>query len=291
MTFLDVGQGDAIVLETVDGHAMLVDAGPAETTNGRTWNAGERTVVPYLEFRRIRRLDVLALTHPHQDHVGGMTAVLAAYKPGLVLDPGIPFPSPEYTEFLKAVRKAHCRYLRASEGLKVELGQHVAVSVLSPPAGKAEDSSVDVNDRSLILLVTCGDVSFLLTGDAGADAEARLVERLGHVTLLKVAHHGSARSTSETFLEACRPRAAVISVGRNNHFGHPSREVLQRLAAAGARVFRTDLHGAVTAATDGRQLRLQTMLAAPTAPRRLDAQGGTGTSADAASRANDAVGP
>ena len=265
VTFLDVGQGDAIVLETGDRRTMLVDAGPAETTNGRTWNAGERVVVPYLRYRRIRRLDVVVLSHPHQDHLGGMSAVLAEYPPDLAVDPGIPFPSPAYAEFLEAVRKAHCRYVRAAEGLQIRLGRHVVLSALSPPPGRADDADLDVNDRSLVLLATCGGVTFLLTGDAGAEVESRLADRLGDVTVLKVAHHGSARSTSEALLSTCRPEVAVISVGANNQFGHPSRAALDRLAEAGVRVFRTDLHGAVTATTDGRQVTVETMLPGPAA--------------------------
>lgn len=262
VTFLDVGQGDAVVLETGDGRTMLVDAGPEESRSGRVWDAGERVVVPYLTYRGIRRLDVIALSHPHEDHIGGMTVVTEEYTPGLVLDPAIPFPSPVYARFLRAVRKAHCRYIRAAEGTQIRLGRHVVISALSPPAGKA-DEDVDVNDRSLVLLVACGSVSFLLTGDISAEVESRLAERLGPVTVLKVAHHGSARSTGEALLAACRPKVAVICVGRSNQFGHPSRAVLDRLANAGTRVFRTDQHGAVIATTDGQRVRIQTMLAGP----------------------------
>lgn len=248
VTALDVGQGDALFLAAPDGHTMLVDAGGpvGGTASADGWDVGEEVVAPYLWSRRVRRLDIVVITHAHSDHMGGMPAILRDFRPRelwLSVQPGR---APALHALLD---EAHAlgievHWLRAGDkpawgGLHAE--------ILSPSPAYANPGQA-ANDDSLVMRLRFGQSSVLLEGDAEARSEAAMVEHglLTPVTLLKVGHHGSRTSTIPPFLAAVHPRDAVISVGSRNTFGHPRYEVLQRLEAAGTRTFRTDRLGAET---------------------------------------------
>jgi competence protein ComEC len=245
---IDVGQGDAIAVRTPAARWILVDAGLA----GRGYDAGQRRVVPYLARRGVRRLEGLVLTHPHADHTGGAAAVIRSFRPRWVGDPGSPAPSAHYLDLLRTALGADMRWVGLHQGAGIFL-DGVAVSFLHPES--VGTSADDPNDLSVVMRVAYGDFTALLTGDATALVEERLLGRFGpglQAQVLKVGHHGSATSTTSQFLETAGPSIAVVSAGRGNRYGHPHRDVVSRLEQSGARLLRTDLHGSIVLRADGR---------------------------------------
>lgn len=249
VTALDVGQGDSLLVVSPTGSTMLIDAGGPTgrpTSNLSSWDIGEQVVAPYLWSRRIRRLDLIVLTHAHSDHMGGMPAVLRDLRPRelwVSIDPG---DSPPYRALLAQAALLHIpvRHLHAGEAIPWGVTH---ISVLAPDATYSNPGAPS-NDDSLVMRIDYGRASVQLEGDAQVATEDDMLSehRLSPVTLLKVGHHGSKTSTYPEFLNAVRPQEAVISVGRNNTFGHPRAEVLQRLEEAHVKTYRTDRHGAET---------------------------------------------
>jgi competence protein ComEC len=248
VTFLDVGQGDAALIELPDGPRLLVDGGPG---GGGRFDVGERVLAPFLWNRPLRRLDAAAVSHWDADHSGGLAAVLTRFSVGELWESGRPPTGPPET--LAALRRSRTPRRVLGAGQRLWLGRAL-VTVLGP----GREPALAANDQSLVLRLDWRGVSLLLPGDLGARGEALLLERGGplRVLALKVAHHGSRSSSTPAFLQAARPLVAVVSVGARNPFRHPSAEVLGRLEAAGARIFRTDRDGAVILETDGRVLRV-----------------------------------
>jgi competence protein ComEC len=201
------------------------------------------------------------LSHPHEDHVGGLVAVLQNFSVGLVLDTGVPHPGPSYVQLLRLIKARRVPYRLARRGMQVDLGDGLALRILHPQEPLFQGTSSDANLNSIVARLTFGRVAVLLTGDAEGAAETQLLD-LGddmRSLILKVAHHGSRTGTSPALLEAVRPAVALISVGAMNPFGHPDAEVIERLEDAGAAVYRTDLHGAVTVITDGVRVQIRTV--------------------------------
>ncbi len=248
VTFLDVGQGDATLIELPDGPRLLVDGGPG---GARRFDVGERVLAPFLWNRPLARLDVVALSHWDVDHSGGLAAVLSRFRVGEFWESGRAPVAPGDTAAALARARVPRRALAA--GQRVRLGAAV-LTVLGPGPGPP----LPANDESLVLRLDWRGLSLLLPGDLGARGEALLLERAGplQAIALKVAHHGSRSSSGAALLDAVRPRVAVISVGARNPFRHPSPEALARLLAAGARVYRTDRDGAVILESDGRVVRV-----------------------------------
>ena len=247
ITALDVGQGDSILAINPERQTMLIDAGGPVGQHGTAGGAaafdvGEQVVAPYLWSRRIRRLDVLVLSHAHSDHMGGMPAILADLRPR-ALWVSVDTPSPLYQALLAEAAGLMIPVVHLHAGEVREWGS-VEVEALAPAAGYANGASPR-NDDSLVLLMQLDRASVLLEGDAERPSEDAMLAsgRLHPVTLLKVGHHGSRTSTNPEFLAAVQPEQAVISVGRNNPFGHPRAEVIERLALQKTHVFRTDLFG------------------------------------------------
>jgi len=249
VTFLDVGQGDSILIEGPDGHRILVDGGPS----GETITAALGRQLPFYD----RRLDLVLLTHPQRDHIGGLTAVLDEYDVARVLSSPIEADTAAYRAWSRALSSQGIPELAAQRGHTIDLGDGAHLSVLN--AGQERTADADnLNDSSVVVRLTMGDVSFLLTGDISEDAETALI-RTGtdlDATVLKIAHHGSNTSTSPAFLRRTTPLVDVISVGANNRFGHPTADTLARLA--GDLVLRTDQNGDITLSTDGHHLWVRT---------------------------------
>ncbi len=246
ITFLDVGQGDATLVEIPGGPRLLIDGGPGGLLR---FDVGEHVLSPFLWNRPVGRLDVVALTHTDSDHAGGLAAVLRRFRVGEFWETGRWGPGGEVTRVALEQSAVPRRVLRA--GQRFRLGD-ARLTVLNPGA----EPSLTANDDSLVLRLDWLAASVLLTGDVGWAAEARMLEHggPGSVVVLRVAHHGSRTSSSQAFLEATRPEFAVVSVGTRNPFRHPTPEVLARLTAIGARIYRTDLDGAIIMETDGTRL-------------------------------------
>jgi competence protein ComEC len=236
---IDVGQGDAIAVRSPGGRWLLVDTGPRSPG----FDAGDRRVVPYLRRQGVRQIEAVVLTHPHLDHIGGAPAILRELPVRGVLDPSRPHGSLPYLEVIEAAMLADTWWWVGSEGRSFEF-DGVRASVLHPDRDTVEDPLLDdPNDLSIVLLIEWEEVAILLTGDAPAEVERRVLDRLPPLTVLKVGHHGSRTSTSLELLEATRPQVAVIGVGNPNSFGHPHELVMSRLTMAGTDVFRTDRDG------------------------------------------------
>jgi competence protein ComEC len=251
---LDVGQGDAIALRTPRGRWILIDA-------GRRWeggDAGRRTVIPHVR-RRGGEVRLFILTHAHDDHVGGAATVVEALRPSAWWEPAFVAPSAAYAQSLEVLARHRIAWERAAPGRRVQV-DGVAVTVLAPDSAWTA-SQRDANETSVVVRVDYGARRLLFTGDAEEAEERWLLARAGcealRADVLKLGHHGSRTSTTLPFLAAVSPRVAVASVGSGNRYGHPAPEVIDRLAARGIPVWRTDLDGTVVVRTDGEALIVQ----------------------------------
>ncbi len=260
ITVLDVGQGDAILIQSPAGRTALVDGGGEVGAERGGWDIGLMRVVPALRRAGVRRLDAVLLSHPHEDHVGGLPAVVENFPVGLVVDPGVPHPSPSYTRLLRMIEAGRIPYRQAREGQSIDLGLGARLTILYPPDPAPELDGNPVHARSVMARLTYGRTAVLLAGDIEGPVERFLVDR-GIVLasqVLKVGHHGSKTSTTPMFLAQVKPQIAVISVGAGNSFGHPHPATLDALAAARVSVYRTDRHGAVRVTSDGTTVRVET---------------------------------
>ncbi len=258
VSMIDVGQGDAILVEFPGGETLLVDAGPLTLAR----NAGKKTVLPFLKRKGIRAIDILLITHPDADHCGGAAFIIRSFPVRRVIESDAGGMTVVFGSYHAAARARGSPLSLAWRGESITAAQCARLYVLWP--GRQRTASTPPsrrggsNNASIVFKLVYGDVSFLFTGDAEKESEMRMIRSFGSFlrsTVLKVAHHGSDSGTSQEFLDAVRPDVALVSVGLHNRFRHPSAALLRRLDAARVRVLRTDRDGAVVLATDGRSVR------------------------------------
>jgi competence protein ComEC len=251
LTVLDVGQGDCLVVRSPRGRAWLVDAGGGFD---ESFDLGEAVVGPYLWSEGLRRVEGLVVTHAHPDHVGGVPFLLRSFAMGEVWEGVAPRRDRGYRAMDAALQAAGAARRTVTRGVAT-VWDGVGVRVLGPkPMGPPPWTTR--NDDSVVLELSFGDVRLLLTGDIEEGAERRLGSSRADV--LKVPHHGSKSSSSAGFIAAVAPRAAIVSAGYRNRFGHPHPTVADRIEGAGVRLYRTDRDGAVTVSTDGTRVWVRT---------------------------------
>jgi competence protein ComEC len=260
MSVIDVGQGDSILLVFPDGKRMLVDGGGIPAFGHQTrsqLDTGEDVVAPYLWDRGIRNIDIVALSHAHDDHIGGLPALVADFHPRELWTGATPESAGWGKLHDEAVRD-HVKIEPMSAPGHFDFGG-ASLDVLAPLSDYVPNDTPKNND-SLVLRIRYGSRTFLLTGDVEKPIEYRMLDEneIQPVDVLKVAHHGSRTSTTEDFLSAANPMFAIISVGEDNSYGHPNRDVLTRLNDHHAEVLRTDRNGLVTVRTDGKRLTVET---------------------------------
>ncbi|RKH73742.1 DNA internalization-related competence protein ComEC/Rec2 [Corallococcus interemptor] len=251
ITFLSVGQGDAVVLRS-QGHHALVDAGGVPEGA----DTGERFVLPFLKSEGVSRLDLAVLSHPHPDHALGLISTLARVPTERLWLSAGSADGPLSRRIISAAKGATVEEVQVGHP-SFTLGE-ATLEVLGPPVDR--ELMEGANDKSVVLRVRHGTVTVLLAGDVEAEGEAALEEALGPVTVLKVPHHGSRTSSTAPLLERTRPRHAVFCVGRRNRFGFPHPEVEARYRALGTECWRTDQEGAITLESDGEDVRLVSFL-------------------------------
>lgn len=242
--YVDVGQGDCAIVQC-DGHYMMIDGGPVKASS---------VVYTILKNKGINNIDLMIATHPDADHIGGLSGALNYAKAGIVLSPVKSHSTKTFASLDKYVKKQGLDFTMPYYGDTYELGS-ADVEILGPIY-----DNVESNNLSIIVNVTYGDISFLFMGDAEEEEESDVIRRYKDLEcdVLKVGHHGSKSSTSNTLLKAVNPKYAVISVGSDNSYGHPTQEVLDKLSKCNAEIYRTDLHGDITITSDGKELTVST---------------------------------
>ena len=254
VSFLDVGQGDAILIQTPNRQNILIDGGP----DPQKINLELSKKLPFWD----RTIDLMISTQPQADHITGLVEVLQRYKVKQVLESGIPYDSRIYREWLNVIEDKQIKHEIATAGQEIDSGSGIKIEVLNPPAKLFQETSHDVDNNGVVIRVSWGKVSFLFTADIREEAEFALVRQRAKLksTVLKVAHHGSKTSTSPQFLAVVNPEVAVISVGGNNTFGHPNPEVVERLVdrLSEEKLYRTDKNGTIEFITNGERLWVKT---------------------------------
>ncbi len=254
-TFLDVGQGDSVIVQTPSGRVVVIDTGNIGREGGG--DAGQSVVAPALRRMGTNHIDLLFLTHPHADHIGGAKSLLELCDVDLIMDNGQDSASPLVLSYLQKAKERNILYRVARRGQSFDLGDRVTLRVLSPTD---DEASGKANNASIVLRFDYGETSAILTGDAEAEEENDLLT-LGEAVLCnlyKAGHHGSKTSSTPEFLAMMHPQIAVISCGKNNLYGHPHPLTLTHLAEKEIRAYRTDLQGAIICDLDGKKATVTT---------------------------------
>jgi len=244
--FLDVGQGDAIFIQAPNGNQILLDSGP----NKKVLTELSK-VMPFYD----RSLDMIIESHPDNDHIAGFVDVLKKYNVSAVVESGVETNTPVYQGLKNIIKEKNIQKILAKRGMRINLGDGIYLDILLPIVNNPNFSP---HDGMVVLKLNYGQNSFMLTGDMENKMEKYLISIDDNLTsdVLKIGHHGSKTSTSETFLGYVNPEYAVISVGQDNKYGHPNQEILDRLNQFGIPIFRTDEKGTIKIASDGESLHI-----------------------------------
>ncbi|MGA2315377.1 MAG: DNA internalization-related competence protein ComEC/Rec2 [Thermodesulfobacteriota bacterium] len=263
LTFIDVGNGDSILIEFPKGKRMLIDGGGLREDR---FDIGKNVIAPFLWKKKIRRVDTLVLTHPDPDHLKGLIFIASQFSIGQFWDNGFQTDSEPYLQLKKILEEKKIKIHSLNEETPFQMINGVEISFLNPPVWNATQRKVrnlwDLNNASLVMKLRFKNVSVLLTGDIGKEAEERML-RKGYplrADILKIPHHGSSSSSSPLFLERVKLTYAILSVGERNIGRLPHPEVLKRYLQLGSRILRTDKDGAITVMTDGEKIEVKTFL-------------------------------
>lgn len=262
ISYIDVGQADSILIQTPGGKNVLIDAGN---------NGDALTIVTYLKAQNISRLDYVIATHSHEDHIGSMDTVINMFDIGQVVMPKESSNTQTFRDVMTAIASKGLKPIEAKAGVKLDLGPEIYAELLAPNSSGYQD----INDYSAVLRLIYGNNSFLFMGDAETQSESEMLQ-LGSrlkIDVLKVGHHGSSTSSTAAFLKLVTPKYAVISVGKDNSYGHPTQEALGRLGSVGATIYRTDETGTIVCESDGETISFKTLGSSiqPSAPSSVPA--------------------
>jgi len=274
VVFLDVGEGDSAFIKTPSGKTVLIDGGGKKGEEpGSSDSTGNRVIIPFLLEYGVIKLDVVVATHAHDDHIKGIESVLREIRVKKLVIPDYGNADGGFEELLNICAERGIQVVKAKRNHSIKLDSGVSLDILNPPASSAgtnnkseiyfNNAQISLNNTSIVLKLHYKEVDILFTGDIEEEAEKELIRNIPDdvgADVLKVPHHGSSTSSTEEFIEYVAPKVAVISVGKYNNYGHPSKEVLDRLIARGTTVFRTDLHGAVIIKTNGKIITVRVML-------------------------------
>ncbi|MFA5882059.1 MAG: DNA internalization-related competence protein ComEC/Rec2 [Eubacteriales bacterium] len=255
VTFLDIGQGDAVLIQSPDGRSIIIDTGGVQGSPLSTYNPGEKVLAPFLRRKGISKIDLLLLSHAHADHIQGAEALVKSIGVNMLVVAPQFYEYPDSARLLNSFQEKGTQIRKVAGGEKVVFDEKITLEALSPP-GSAEAKE---NDDSLVVRLCFGELHILFTGDAGEMILQKLADdpSAAHAEIVKVPHHGSKSGWLERFYRVADPEMAVISVGPN-YFGHPSREVLNGLSGLNIPILRTDRNGAVIITSDGHNYQVET---------------------------------
>ena len=244
--FLDVGQADCILIQAPTGENMLIDAGNNDDAD---------TIVSYLNTQGVKKVDILVGTHPHEDHIGSLDTVINTFDIGQVYMPKVTHTTKTFEDVLIAIKNKSLKITPATGGANIDFSPNTKVETIAPNSAKYES----MNNYSAVIKLTYGKTSFLFTGDAEDISENEMLAQKYDLKagVLKVGHHGSSSSTTQSFINSVSPQYAVISVGKGNDYGHPHKEVLSRLSEGDVQVLRTDESGTIIFTTDGEKIDVE----------------------------------
>lgn len=242
--YIDVNQADSIFIELSNDKTLLIDAGEADNSD---------KIIDYIKDLGYNKIDYLVATHPHADHIGGMKEVVEAFEIVSVYMPKVTTTTKTYENLLKAIDNKNLKIKTAKAGVNIVNDSDLNVEIIAPNKDKYDD----LNNYSVCIKLTYQDISYLFMGDAEVVSEKEITTDI-KADVLKVGHHGSDTSSGNSFLEKVSPSYAIISVGENNSYGHPHKEVLDRLNKIGATIYRTDLNGNIIVKTDGKSIAIDT---------------------------------
>ena len=247
--YIDVGQGDCILIQ-VNNKNLLIDSGPS---------SNRKSLLDYLENLNIKKLDYIIATHPHEDHIGNMDTIIRRYNIGSFYSPKVTHSSTTFENMISSLVDKNLKINILNRGVTgINLGENTSVSVYSPLENLYSDN---LNDYSPIIKITFLNNSFLFTGDAEISTENTVLSQNENLKcdILKIGHHGSSTSTSPDFITAVNPSVAIISVGKNNPYGHPTPEIISLLNSLNIKTIRTDINGSIIAISDGSNIKIYTI--------------------------------